>query len=51
MKAIPYGKQSVTEDDIQAVIDVLKSNFWTQGPKVKECIRLIFNILLKVRSY
>ena len=36
MNAIPYGKQSVTEDDIQAVIDVLKSDFWTQGPKVKE---------------
>jgi len=36
MKAIPYGKQSVTEDDIQAVIDVLKSDFWTQGPKIKE---------------
>ncbi len=36
MKTIPYGKQFVTEDDIQAVIDVLKSDFWTQGPKVKE---------------
>ena len=36
MKAIPYGKQSVTEDDIQAVIDVLKSDIWTQGPKIKE---------------
>jgi len=36
MKAIPYGKQSVTEDDIQSVIDVLKSDFWTQGPKIKE---------------
>jgi UDP-4-amino-4,6-dideoxy-N-acetyl-beta-L-altrosamine transaminase len=36
MKAIPYGKQSVTEDDIQAVIDVLKSDFWTQGPIIKE---------------
>lgn len=36
MKAIPYGKQSVTEDDIQAVVDVLKSDFWTQGPRIKE---------------
>jgi UDP-4-amino-4,6-dideoxy-N-acetyl-beta-L-altrosamine transaminase len=36
MKTIPYGKQSVTDDDIQSVIDVLKSDFWTQGPKVKE---------------
>lgn len=28
---IPYGKQDVTERDIQAVIDVLRSDFLTQG--------------------
>ena len=33
---IPYGKQSVNQDDVNAVIDVLKSDFLTQGPKVKE---------------
>ena len=33
---IPYGKHHVTEDDINAVIEVLKSDFLTQGPKVVE---------------
>lgn len=31
---IPYGRQEVTEDDIQAVVDVLRSEFLTQGPVV-----------------
>lgn len=31
---IPYGRQSVTEADIAAVVDVLKSDFLTQGPVV-----------------
>lgn len=33
---ISYGKQSINEEDIQEVISVLKSDFLTQGPKVKE---------------
>lgn len=33
---IPYGKQNITEEDIQAVVDVLRSDFLTQGPKIKE---------------
>ena len=36
MNFIPYGKQTITDDDIQGVIDVLKSDFLTTGPKVKE---------------
>lgn len=36
MNNIPYGKQNITEEDIQAVIDALKSDFLTQGPKIKE---------------
>lgn len=32
---IPYGRQEVTQDDIDAVVDVLKSNFLTQGPEVE----------------
>lgn len=36
MNIIPYGKQNITEDDIQAVVETLKSDFLTQGPKVKE---------------
>jgi dTDP-4-amino-4,6-dideoxygalactose transaminase len=31
---IPYGKQSIDENDINAVVDVLKSDFLTQGPVV-----------------
>ncbi|MBU3540795.1 UDP-4-amino-4,6-dideoxy-N-acetyl-beta-L-altrosamine transaminase [Polynucleobacter sp. UB-Tiil-W10] len=33
-KLIPYGRQDINEADIQAVIDVLKSDFLTQGPAV-----------------
>jgi UDP-4-amino-4,6-dideoxy-N-acetyl-beta-L-altrosamine transaminase len=29
---IPYGRQSVDEDDIQAVVEVLRSDLITQGP-------------------
>ena len=36
MNFIPYGKQTISEDDINAVIEVLKSDFLTTGPKVKE---------------
>lgn len=31
---IPYSRQSISNEDIQAVIDVLKSDFLTQGPVV-----------------
>lgn len=31
---IPYGRQHITDEDIQAVVDVLKSDFLTQGPVV-----------------
>ena len=36
MNFIPYGKQTIREDDINSVIEVLKSDFLTTGPKVKE---------------
>ena len=36
MKKIPYGRQYITEEDIQAVVDVLKSDFLTQGPHIAE---------------
>ncbi len=35
MRIIPYGKQSVTEDDIQAVVDVLRGDWLTCGPSVE----------------
>jgi UDP-4-amino-4,6-dideoxy-N-acetyl-beta-L-altrosamine transaminase len=31
---IPYGRQDISEADIQAVIDVLRSDYLTQGPAV-----------------
>jgi len=31
---IPYGRQDISEDDIQAVADVLRSDYLTQGPVV-----------------
>lgn len=31
---IPYGRQDISEQDIQAVVDVLRSDFLTQGPAV-----------------
>jgi UDP-4-amino-4,6-dideoxy-N-acetyl-beta-L-altrosamine transaminase len=36
MNAIPYGKQLLAQEDIDAVIGVLKSDYWTQGPAVAE---------------
>lgn len=31
---IPYGRQSITDEDIQAVVEVLKSDYLTQGPQI-----------------
>lgn len=36
MKAIPYGRQHITKQDIDAVIAALTSDYLTQGPKVLE---------------
>lgn len=33
---IPYGRQDVTPDDIDAVVDTLRSDYLTQGPRVPE---------------
>jgi len=33
---LPYGHQSLTEQDIQAVLDVLRSDWITTGPKIDE---------------
>jgi hypothetical protein len=35
-KSIPYGRQNITAEDIQAVIETLQSDFLTQGPKILE---------------
>jgi UDP-4-amino-4,6-dideoxy-N-acetyl-beta-L-altrosamine transaminase len=34
MSSIPYGRQEISQPDINAVIDVLQSDFLTQGPAV-----------------
>lgn len=34
MNSIPYGRQHIDQDDIDAVVSVLKSDFLTQGPIV-----------------
>ena len=36
IKKIPYGRQSIDDDEIEEVVKVLKSDFLTQGPKVSE---------------
>lgn len=36
MKNIPYGRQHVTDEDIAAVVDILKSDYLTQGPNISE---------------
>lgn len=33
---IPYGRQEITQEDIDVVVEVLESDFLTQGPKVPE---------------
>ncbi|MBF0473894.1 MAG: UDP-4-amino-4,6-dideoxy-N-acetyl-beta-L-altrosamine transaminase [Nitrospirae bacterium] len=36
MDYIPYARQSIDEEDISAVVDVLRSDWLTQGPKIVE---------------
>lgn len=40
---IPYGRQDITQADIDSVVDVLKSDFLTQGPKVPAFEQAIAN--------
>ncbi|MFT6385084.1 MAG: dTDP-4-amino-4,6-dideoxygalactose transaminase, partial [Bacteroidia bacterium] len=36
MKNIPYGRQNITQEDLNAVAETLQGDFLTQGPKVQE---------------
>lgn len=36
MKVIPYGRQHITEEDIAAVNEALRSDYLTQGPRIAE---------------
>ncbi len=38
---IPYGRQTIEEDDIQAVVEVLKSEYLTTGPKIEQFERAV----------
>ena len=40
---IPYGRQSISDADIQAVVDVLKSELLTQGPAIPAFEQAICN--------
>jgi len=35
-RLIPYGHQSIRNDDVKAVVEVLRSDFLTQGPQAKK---------------
>ncbi len=35
MKSLPYGRQQITQEDIEAVVNVLRSDFLTQGPLIQ----------------
>ena len=40
---IPYGRQNISQDDIDAVVEVLRSDFITQGPVVPEFEKVVAN--------
>ena len=40
---IPYGRQDITQDDINSVVNVLKSDFLTQGPVTPQFEKKISN--------
>jgi UDP-4-amino-4,6-dideoxy-N-acetyl-beta-L-altrosamine transaminase len=42
---IPYGRQKLDQEDIDAVIETLKSSFLTQGPKVPAFEKAICNYI------
>ena len=36
MKSIPYGRQYIDEEDIKAVVDVLRGDYLTTGPYIEK---------------
>jgi UDP-4-amino-4,6-dideoxy-N-acetyl-beta-L-altrosamine transaminase len=48
---IPYGKQEIAQQDIDAVVDVLKSDFLTQGPQAPLFEKSIMNAVNAEYAY
>lgn len=44
-KIIPYGRQNITDEDIQAVVKALKGDYLTQGPTILEFETLFSNYI------
>ncbi len=44
-RMLPYGHQDIGDDDIQAVIEVLRSDWLTTGPRVAEFEQAIANVV------
>lgn len=42
---IPYGKQTINQDDIDAVVSVMESDWLTTGPKVSEFEQVLCNYI------
>ena len=38
---IPYSRQKISEKDITAIVDVLKSDYLTQGPKTPQFEKIV----------
>lgn len=45
MRNIPYGRQHIEQDDIDAVVEVLKSDYLTQGPNVAKFEKAFANYI------
>ena len=46
-KFIPYGRHYIDDDDIEAVVDVLRDGWLTQGPRISEFEK---QVAIKVNS-
>ncbi len=44
-RIIPYGKQNITQEDIDAVINALQGDFLTQGPTILEFEKMFSNYI------
>ena len=50
MMNIPYARQCIEEDDIQAVVEVLKSDYLTTGPKIVEFENIVAKYAVAVSN-